>query len=119
MNFDNIIEYEGNRNILKSYLSDKYDIGIYEFLLLLRVCELKREHITLKELKEVCTVDLPISPVISKLVSLKYFDKERLEEDERMVRVYNIDYFKIEDLIENIERFIYLSSKSSKSMVNN
>lgn len=104
MNFNNIIEYEFKRNVLKKFLNREYNITFNEYIVLMEIWELKEESITLKELKDSCKlVDSSISPVISKLVSLKYFNKERLEEDERMVRIYNIDYLKIEILIERID----------------
>lgn len=109
MKFNNIIEYEFKRNGLKLFLIKEYNFSITECIILLKIREIKKESITLKELKELCNIDrVSISPIISRLVSLKYFKKERLKDDERMVRIYDIDYFKIETFIKRIEVIYYM-----------
>nr|WP_278926358.1 MarR family transcriptional regulator [Staphylococcus auricularis] len=103
----NIIVYEEKRNLIKKIVKQNLSLSIMEIILLNKIKQLNQVKIDVIDLKNLLqNKNTPISAQLNNLISLGFFKKQRDNDDERRIYLYDIDLQEIGRVLEQYEQIV-------------
>ncbi|HJE01241.1 MAG TPA: MarR family transcriptional regulator [Staphylococcus auricularis] len=103
----NIIVYEEKRNLIKKIVKQNLSLSIMEIILLNKIKQLNQVKIDVIDLKNLLqNKNTPISAQLNNLISLVFFKKQRDNDDERRIYLYDIDLQEIGRALEQYEQIV-------------
>lgn len=103
----NIIVYEEKRNLIKKIVKQNLSLSIMEIILLNKIKQLNQVKIDVIDLKNLLqNKNTPISTQLNNLISLGFFKKQRDNDDERRIYLYDIDLQEIGRALEQYEQIV-------------
>lgn len=103
----NIIVYEEKRNLIKKIVKQNLSLSIMEIILLNKIKQLNQVKIDVIDLKNLLqNKNMPISAQLNNLISLGFFKKQRDNDDERRIYLYDIDLQEIGRALEQYEQIV-------------
>ncbi|PTH15708.1 MarR family transcriptional regulator [Staphylococcus auricularis] len=103
----NIIVYEEQRNLIKKIVKQNLSLSIMEIILLNKIKQLNQVKIDVIDLKNLLqNKNMPISAQLNNLISLGFFKKQRDNDDERRIYLYDIDLQEIGRALEQYEQIV-------------
>ena len=103
----NIIVYEEKRNLIKKIVKQNLSLSIMEIILLNKIKQLNQLKIDVIDLKNLLqNKNTPISAQLNNLISLGFFKKQRDNDDERRIYLYDIDLQEIGRVLEQYEQIV-------------
>ncbi|WP_318527100.1 transcriptional regulator, SarA/Rot family [Staphylococcus auricularis] len=103
----NIIVYEEKRNLIKKIVKQNLSLSIMEIILLNKIKQLNQVKIDVIDLKNLLQdKNTPISAQLNNLISLGFFKKQRDNDDERRIYLYDIDLQEIGRALEQYEQIV-------------
>ncbi|MGJ5713063.1 putative transcriptional regulator [Staphylococcus auricularis] len=103
----NIIVYEEKRNLIKKIVKQNLSLSIMEIILLNKIKQLNQVKIDVIDLKNLLqNKNTPISAQLNNLISLGFFKKQRDNDDERRIYLYDIDLQEIGRALEQYEQIV-------------
>ncbi|WP_436854923.1 transcriptional regulator, SarA/Rot family [Staphylococcus caeli] len=103
----NTILYEEHRNLIKRAIKQNLKLSFLEIIILDKLKYLNKVKIDAVELKNNLNIEnTPISIQINNLSRLGLFKKSRDEHDERRIYLYDIDFKRINEILEQYQLIV-------------